>query len=433
MNLSSSQQNKQIQTISQVLSPQIIQMLQTFSLPYSKLLEKVKNASEENMCLEITQEDQLLSFSTDKRTGSSTIDAKEMASDYKETLESFLLNQINDLYLKKKDTDILLYLISHLDSRGYLTNYSTIKPTILDKFTISERKLNQILSILHSFEPDGIGARDLKECLLIQVNHYDFENLTLKELLVTFIKNHLEILDTSTNELDIQTIARELSITPDGVLGLIEFIRNNLTPTPSNLFSESKNNIQTIIPSFDITYDNGRISIINLEEKYGVKISISKKYEQMLADPSTDSKTKQFINEKLTAAKQLKESLENRHKTLAALVRYTIDIQHNFILHGKLFLVPLLQKNVAASLNISTSTVSRMVTSKYIRTPHGIFPIKTLCPRNHFGKTSQQLTLIVKDIIKENPSYSDKEIKDILAKKYHIQIARRTINKYRHL
>jgi RNA polymerase sigma-54 factor len=427
MNINQNLSQTQIQTLKQLLSPKMIQMLGTFSLSYSDLVDQISEAAQENVFVEVTQSDELFSMHGIKSSGGSDLDFSESVSQGT-SLIGFLHDQIELQHMGEKDRQILIFLADHLDSRGYIENYPEVREEATEHFGIQERKVNDMLKILQSFEPDGVGARSLKECLLIQVQHYDFDNEYLQELLTELIKSHLQ----NFENIDIDNIADSMDIEPEGVEALITFIRNNLNPNPGLGYSNETNN-NHIVPSFEVTVENGKIKILNLEERHGIKITISDKYTTLIEDPNTDDETRAFLKQKLEAAKTLKESLENRHKNLDALIHYVVHKQTAFVHHGTLFLEPLLQKDIAQHLGISPSTVSRIVSSKFVRTPHGTLPIKALCPRSHFGKTSERLKLIVSELSEKHPNLSDEKLRALLQKDFGLPIARRTVAKYRAL
>lgn len=428
MHLNQNVTQSQIQTLKQLLSPKMIQMLGTFSLSYSDLVDQISEAAQENVFVEVSQNDELFSmYGTKGSSSGSDFDFTDSVSQGT-SLIGFIHDQIDLQHLGEKDTQILTYLADHLDSRGFLENYVELKVEISEHFGIQERKVHDMLKILQTFEPDGVGARSLKECLLIQVKHYDFDNQYLQELLTELIKDYLNDFEN----IDITTIADKMDIEPEGVEGLIAFIRNNLNPNPGIGYSSTQLN-QHIVPSFEVHLENGVIKIVNLEERHGVKITISEKYTQLIEDPNTDAETKAFLKQKLQAAQTLKDNLENRHKNLDSLIHYVVHKQTAFVHHGLLFLEPLLQKDIAQHLAISPSTVSRIVSSKYVRTPHGTFPIKALCPRSHFGKTSERLKLIVSELSEKHPTLSDEKLRKLLQHEFGLPIARRTVAKYRAL
>ena len=224
-------------------------------------------------------------------------------------------------------------------------------------------------------------------------------------------------------------IAKALSIESEGIQAVEQFLQQNLDPNPGKHFSSSRNT-DIIIPSFQVDWKDNHISLTNLEEEKGIKVGLSDKYQLMLDSDELDKKTRDFLKEKLNKAKEWIQQLEERKRNFERLVQHIIDTQQKFVQKGPLFLVPLLQKDVARFLGVSNSTVSRIVSSKYIQTPHGVFSLKQLCPRNHFGKTKQQLEQVLALVINENPSLSDEKIKRILHQD-GIFIARRTIAKYR--
>lgn len=416
----------------QSLNQKMIQMMKLFNRSYFDLVDDIKQETKDNVLLEVERDDQLLSHSfqsTRKNTSDDGYDVSDYAVDNSgQSLSDFLLKQLNFQHIDPKDKKIAEKLIENIDNRGFISNYDQVKKEISESLAVSERKIKDVLTIIQHFEPEGVGARNLKECLLIQVEQTDFENEEIRHLLIKLIKNHLdEIGSDNSNKL-----AEKLNISPEGVLALIQYIRENLNPNPGAPFSDASPE-QYITPSFEVSADNDQIHLKNLEFEQGIKLTISNKYLQLLDDPKIDPETKAFLKDKYQRAKDLIENIENRRKNLEKLVTYIVNFQHLFIKKGPLYLEPLLQKDVAKKTDLSSSTVSRILSSKFIRTEWGTFALKQLCPRNHFGKTSERLKLLVIEIIKTNPGLSDQKLSIILKRDYHINIARRTVTKYRHL
>ncbi|MFC1753866.1 RNA polymerase factor sigma-54 [Thermoproteota archaeon] len=423
---------RQEMQLKQILSPMMIQMMKTFQQPYSELIQSIYTASNENVCIEITQDDQLASYSAGRyRTSVSENEPKrdiaDISSDliHSETLYEHLMSQLNLENLNEKDIKIAEQIIEAINDDGYIENYNELKQEIMDSFEVADRKVNDILKIVQTFEPDGVGARSLKECLLIQIDNHQFENEKLEQLLKKAVTDCLDEL----KEKKYEKAAKKLEIDVQGIQAVAEFIKQNLTPNPGGEFS-SQSKTDYIIPSFEVSIVANTIHLVNLEEKKGIKIGISEKYERLLKDPNSDEKTKDYLKEKYRKAKEFVESIQRRYENLQELVSFIVQKQYKFVEKGPLYLVPLLQKEAAEHLDISSSTVSRIVSSKYIQTPHGLFSLKQLCPRSHFGKTSVQMKLLIQDLMTKNPSASDEQIKEIL-KKDNIYIARRTIAKYR--
>jgi RNA polymerase sigma-54 factor len=432
MNIGQNLFQKQTQQLKQHLSPKMIQMLGTFGLSYSDLVDTIKKESQDNVFVEITKFDELHQYSKSNQSqsfmGQDISDFAADTSDKTMDIYTFVVKQIDLLHLPKRDILILQHLCESLDSRGYIQNYAEVRKDLAKQFGVQERKINSILTILQSLDPDGVGARDLKECLLIQVDNHDFSSDALKDVLSRLITHHLDDL----SEEKFETIAKKLKIEIDGVRSLAGFIRDNLNPNPGIAFSTTAFN-QHIIPSFEVHLEGNQLVVTNLEEKHGINISISKKYLQLLDDPATDKETKAFLKTKLEAAQTLQENIQKRIDMLNSLSSYVCNKQIAFIQHGDAFIEPLLQKDIAQILDITPSTVSRSVSSKFIITPHGTYSLKQLCPRSHFGKTSERLKNIVQELASKYPGFSDEKLMRILNVDFDIPLARRTVAKYRAL
>jgi len=422
MQLNSRQQVKQVQTIRQLLSPKTIQLMKTFQLSYTELCQEINRVSEENVLLEVHQRE-FVSVSS-YQLGDDVSDYAKTTEDYQD-LNQYLTNQIESLYLPNTEEKVLKKLITYLDERGYFHEFKSIQKEIAQSYQVSERKVMELFKLIHTLEPEGVGARSVQECLEIQLSHKNIENDELTAVLTKVIKNHLDQL----GEKKYQEIAKKLGIPEDGVIAIEEYIKANFTPNPCQLFSTQKTS-EIIIPSFEVKVNAGEIEIINLESKQGPKVSLSQKYLQLLEDPKTDKKTKKYLNEKLEEAKSLIERLEARYKSTETLVEFLVDHQKLFLEKGSLFLNPMPQKKVASELGKDPSTISRMVSSKYIYTPQGVISLKQLCPRDHFGKTAKQLSLMIKQLATDHPELSDAKLAQLLEKN-GIKIARRTVNKYR--
>jgi RNA polymerase sigma-54 factor len=434
MKLQQRSQLKLAQKQKQVLSHKMIQMMKIFNKSYTDLVEDINQESKENVLLEIERDDQLLSQSLSNsgsmtQAGDTVADVSEYAVDHSgQSLHQFLQKQLNFLHIDKKDKKVAELLIEHIDDRGFITDYDEIKVEIMSKLAVSDRKVRDTLKIIQHFEPEGVGARSLKECLLIQIEQTDLENEELSDLLKKIVSSHLDEL----GENNFEKLSEKLNIPIEGVEALAEYIRVNLSPNPGAPFSSQSNHFY-ITPSFEVYSDQNKIILKNLEYEQGVKLSLSQKYLQILEDPKTDQDTKLFLKEKLAKAQELISNIENRRRNLDQLVTFIINTQQLFVKKGPLYLEPLLQKQIAEKIDISNSTVSRILSSKFIRTEWGVFALKQLCPRNHFGKTAERLQLLIADVIKENPGLSDQKISELLKRNFRMDIARRTVTKYRHL
>jgi RNA polymerase sigma-54 factor len=422
---------KQQLKLSQILSPRMIQMLKTFQMSYADLAESAATQVKENVLLEVVRYDTLSTEYLGRRKGSEGFQGKDFseytaAKSDKDRLDTYLMSQLDMEKLSPKDHKIAEFLISHVNDRGYLDAWETVSAEAQQQFSIDTRKLNQVLKVIQSFEPEGVGARTVSECLLIQLEQQELESDRLRQVLKQVITAHLE----SIGDQRYAEVAKSLGIEPEGVEAISDFIRNNLNPSPGSSFSDS--DVAQVVPSFEAYVEDEKLVITNLEETKGLQLGLNSRYMAMLQDPGTDQETKAYLEERFQKAKELIEHIQRRRETIQRLAVYVIEKQRLFMHYGPLYLEPLLQKDVAQYLGLSNSTVSRIVSGKYIQTPHGTFALKQLCPRGHFGKTSVRLRQIVHDLGLRHPDYSDEKLRVLLCK-MGLDMARRTIAKYRKL
>lgn len=416
------------------LSPKIIHMLKILNLSYAELLDHIEKEAEENVMLEIDRPDRLLEylrFLGDDKKLRKQVDFDEYPGlenvKYSEkNLHNALFEQLEIENPEEPYYSICKDLIENIDERGYLPNYYELRPRLEEKFNTSRPSVDKALKIIQSFEPDGVGARDLKECLEIQINEYNFENEELQELLLTVVANHLKDL----SEEKFSKIAEKLNIKESGVKHISAFIKENLTPYPGSAFGSAA---RPVIPSFAIEEDEGKYQLINLEKEYGPKLSLNAPYQKMLEDKNADDETKKYLKEKLAKAQELIDNINRRQHTFEKIMAHITQKQIPFLKNGSSWLRGLLQKSIAAELSLHPSTISRAIADKYVQTPQGQIPIKKMCPRENNGISVPRIQSIINDIVnaedKNNP-LSDEEIKTIL-KLEGVTIERRTVAAYR--
>ncbi len=422
------------QTMELLLSPRMLQMLKVLNLSYADLVDQVTKEAEENPLLEVERRDEYVEFirylTSDKKIKKEADFAElpglENIGNVEKTLIEHLLEQLELEDLDQTHHDIAKTIIENIDDFGYIVNYPRLREQIMKDFSVSRPTVDKILKIVQGFEPEGIGARDLKECLLIQIREYNFENQALQEVLIKAVEKYLEEISSQ----DFSKVSKGLGIPESGVAEIANFIKNNLNPNPGASFGgETKH----VIPSFAVEKTEKGYKLINLETRYGPVINISPQYLKMLDDPKTDAKTKEFLKEKLKTAKNLIEDFSKRSETLEKIVRNIIETQEQFFAKGIAWLRPLTQKSLAEEFGLHPSTISRTVAEKYIQTPQGLFPLRSLCPRGPKGMTVTRLKAILADIIKnENKSspLTDKQITEIM-KERGAKIDRRTVAFYR--
>jgi RNA polymerase sigma-54 factor len=306
-----------------------------------------------------------------------------------------------------------------------LQDYPALREQIEKELEISRPTVDKTLKIIQTFEPDGVGARNLKECLLIQLVEHNFENADLQEIIETIIEKHLEDLAAQ----NYAKIAAALNIREEGVVQVGQFIRNNLNPKPGSRFGKEELHI---VPSFSLQLTGGKLKVINLEERYGPKLKLSAEYENMLSSP-LDEKTRNYLKEKLARARDLIDGIKKRQETQNKIASRIVDEQLLFLQKGTNWVKPLLQKTIAEELGVHPSTVSRALSEKYIQTPKGIFHLKFLCQRSWLGVPKTRLKELIEEVIQnaaQTETVSDEKIRQKLAE-HGIVASRRTIAEYR--
>jgi RNA polymerase sigma-54 factor len=422
------------QTLEMMLSPRMLQMLKVLNLSYADLVEEITQKTEENVMLELEKPDRLFEYlkaiSTEKIPGSKLVGEElpgvEALADTHEDLSSHLLDQIKLEDLSDTEERIAELMIDGLDEHGYIKDYPALCDVIQKELDVTQGEIDDVLEIVQALEPEGVAARSLKECLLIQINEYNFDSPQLKEILKKAVDKHLE--DFADRDLD--KVAKSLKITAEGAASLAEFIKKNLNPDPASIYNTAS---PCVVPSFFIKKEKGKYIAVNLEKQYGPVIKISAQYEKMLNDPKTDAKTMEFLKARLYAAKDFLENINKRHETIAKIMDRIVGTQEDFFEGTQLQMKPLMQKDIADELGLHPSTISRAISNKYIQTPKGVFRLKFLCPRDIKGMTSSQISKLVEEAISSESSASpatDDKIVEKLAEK-GINIKRRTVASYR--
>jgi len=340
------------------------------------------------------------------------------------SLQDFLFNQFNLLDITAEQRLIGENIIYNIDDNGYLQ--SSVQELAAASNNARIEDVDAVLALVQSLDPPGVGARDLKECLLQQLFDADRHPLE-KELII----NHLE--DIHMNRFP--KIMRETNRTAEEVQAAIEYIKAHLNPRPGNVFSSEKPQYITpdiIVEAVEEDYE------VRLEDNHLPQLYISPLYQKMLGDSSTSEQAKEFIRRKIQAARWLIDAIEQRRNTLKKIAHELVSFQKDFLDRGISALRPLKMRTIADATGVHVSTVSRAIADKYVQTPRGIFPLKfffTGGTRNFEGtmtsrKSVKQLLMdVIKGEDKVNP-LSDGDIATRLQNE-GIDIARRTVTKYR--
>ena len=348
----------------------------------------------------------------------------EQFTSKEETLEDFLLLQLTFSKLDGQDLKVGRFLVEAIDENGYLT-VSTDQ--VAKAFNISMEDVERILDVIQTFEPSGVGARNLKECLIIQLAAKGL----LEEAIEYIILNHLE--DLGDNRLN--KVSKATGIPINQVQMVCDLIRT-LEPKPGRSFSTGES-VKYIVPDVLVEkVDDDYIVVSNDGSTPHLKVSsyyssLSKQYKE-------DEELSKYLSERLNSAYWLIKSIEQRKRTIYNVASAVVAYQKDFFDKGPKFLKTLTLKQVAESIGVHESTVSRSVNGKYVQTPRGVFEIKYffssgITGQDGEGVSSNSIKTMIREIIDSEDTakpYSDQDIVGILSEK-GIEISRRTVAKYR--
>lgn len=340
-----------------------------------------------------------------------------------ESLQQHLIDQITLCDCDETTKENLVLLIGSLDENGYLNE----SPSNLSlQLNIPYPQFLEALDILKTFNPAGIGAKDLQECLLIQLKRKQKED----SLAHTIIDETYPLLLRRR----IQEIAKKLKVSDEAIQKALEEIAS-MDPSPGKRFSADTNNV--IEPDIKI-YLEDDIWKIELNNEYIPKLRISQKYKDLLAQGNLSKKEKEYLVENMRSGKFLINSLDQRQNTLKKLSQKIIEQQPKFFVKSNPSLQPMTMQQIADDVGVHETTISRAIANKYAKTPHGVFPLKHFFNSGFTSESGETIAnrsikeTIEKIIQKEDPKkpISDQAISKELEKE-GIKIARRTVAKYR--
>ena len=340
------------------------------------------------------------------------------------SLTDHLMMQLDFVPMKPACKMIAKYLIESLDENGYLT--STVKE-VCQVFRAREEKVLEALAVIQGFEPIGVGARDLKECLLIQLRHRGKDKPETRKI----VENHLE--DIADNRL--AHISKALGISTKEVQNIRDEIRS-LEPKPGRQFGSAGDN-RYIIP--DVTVEKvGDEYIVLVNDNTAPMLNISPYYQKMLMEADKESQIARFLTGRLNSALWLIRSIEQRRQTIYNVVNAVVSYQQDFMEYGSKHLKTLTLKQIADEVGVHESTVSRSINGKYMQTPRGLFEIRYfftsgVTGNDGSGIASESIKTIIREMVdSEDPKapLSDQAIAESMAE-CGIEISRRTIAKYR--
>ncbi|MDR3219134.1 MAG: RNA polymerase factor sigma-54 [Dysgonamonadaceae bacterium] len=453
------------QKLIQKLSPLQIQTIKLLELPLIQLEERIKKELEENPVLEEEDvnfddqtpdtidsnddeftledyiEDDIPNYKTSVNNNSRDEPKEYSTMSNSVSLQQLLEEQLAFHYLNNREHTLGLFIIGSIDNDGYLRrDLLSITDDIAFKMGMEStaEELEEILKIIQTFDPPGVGARTLKECLLIQLKNKEQTNeikaakLILDECFDEFSKKHYS------------KIILKLNIGEDLLRDSVHEILK-LNPKPGtgyeNMYTEQA---QQIIPDFILEYKNGEAEL-SLNSHDMPELKVNKDYSEIIDNyaskdnPSQDEKdTVNFVKQKIDSAKWFIDSLKQRQQTLLSTMWAIMKFQNEYFKTGdESNLRPMILKDIAERTGLDVSTVSRVVNSKYVQCDWGIFSLRFFFSEGIQSKTGEVSTREVKKIIVEcinNENkvtpLTDEELKVILKNKGYV-IARRTVAKYR--
>ncbi|MBQ0117824.1 MAG: RNA polymerase factor sigma-54 [Flavobacterium sp.] len=470
-------QNLQLK-LSQKLSPQQIQLMKLIQLPTIAFEQRLKEELVENPALETGKEEldntddyESENFEDYDDYDSEKIDANEInideylsddeTPDYKYKTDNYsdddedktmpfaatvsfhqdLINQLNTFILNDEDRMIAEFLVGSIDDTGYIRR-DTID--IVDDLAFSqgiytdEKNLERMLHIIHQLEPTGVGARDLQECLLLQLRSKT--PTASVELAIQIIEDQFDAFTKKHYDKLIQ----KFDVSREDLRKAIDEIEK-LNPKPGGAYDSSSRSVEHITPDFTIRINNNELELL-LNGRNNPELHVSRDYQEMLKTYK-DSKDKsnqqkdavQFIKQKLDSAKWFIDAIKQRNETLLVTMSAIMQYQEEYFLEGdETKLKPMILKDIADMVGLDISTISRVANSKYVDTPYGTKLIKEYFSEAMMNDQGEEVSTIeIKNILQKlieeedkNKPLPDEKLAELLKDKGY-PIARRTIAKYR--
>lgn len=343
----------------------------------------------------------------------------------KGTLIDHLLWQLHMGHFSPEEVRIGEEIIGNIDEGGYLR--SSLEE-ISQVCSVSEGDVLSTLERIQEFDPTGVGARDLRECLLIQARFLGMQGGVVEQILL----NNLKDLETRNYKL----ISRDLGVDLNQVLIAAKIIAG-LDPRPGRIFGAD--DVHYISPDIFVS-KLGDDYIVMLNEEGLPNLKVSPFYSEARSNGSVDSRAEEYIGEKIRSALWLIKSIQQRQRTIYKVSKSIVRFQREFFDHGIEYLRPLVLRDVADDIGMHESTISRVTTNKYMQTPQGLFELKYffnsgLATSGGDFVASESVKMRIREIIEKEDHlkpYSDQKIAEMLAGET-VNIARRTVTKYREL
>jgi len=472
------------QTLSQKLSPQQIQFIKLLQIPTTELSSRVEEELEINPALEEGREDPIQDNDSsdpdekpfddpDEVPEGEGIDDKINIEDYLRdsdqagyklqgdgpsaddedrdipvvsgtTINDLLIQQLSFLPLSEKKMAIGMQLIGSIDNDGYIRRdlFSIANDLAFSQnIDTTEEELEDILDMIQQFDPPGIAARNLQECLILQLDRKR-GNYEVASLAIQIVEDHFEDFTKKHYE----KIEKRLGVDDHDLMKDAISMIIHLNPKPGEVSEGTGGGSQFITPDFILVNNSGKLEL-SLNGQNAPELKVNRTYRNMLEHlAKTTNKTKQekealgFIKQKLDSAQWFIDAIRQRQQTLLRTMNAIVEFQYDYFLEGdESKLKPMILKDVASTIEMDISTVSRVTNSKFVQTDFGTFPLKYFFSEGIASTTdgedhsSREVKSILKEIIdredKEKPLSDEKLEEMLIARGY--QIARRTVAKYR--
>ena len=456
---------KQVLSLQQKLSPQQIQMIKLLELPTVQLEQRIKQEIEDNIVLEeeerpaedeqapqqisveeYLREDDTPAYKSRINNYSKDDKPRPVYLTGGRSLQEYLVEQLGYRNLSEREMRLTAFLIGSIDEDGYLRrDLESVADDIAFSVGIetTAEELERLLNVIHELEPAGVGARNLRECLLLQMEQMPVRTRArrLARRILTnyfdeFVKKHYEKLMT------------RLQVSEEDFREAIGEIKR-LSPKPGNLYTEGGTDTTPyIIPDFILDYHDGQFDL-SLNSYNVPEVRVNRRYTEMIREMvapdgtvrEKDREAIQFVKNKIDSAKWFISAIRQRHDTLMRTMQTILDYQREYFRDGdKSKLRPMILKDIADRTGLDVSTISRVVNSKYVQTQFGIILLKSLFSEAMQTESGEEVSsyeiknILQRCIDEENKRHplTDETLMDILNAKGY-RIARRTVAKYREM
>ncbi len=420
----------QQQTLKLTMTQELTQAIALLQYNAQELSEFLENKALENPLLQIESRNVQAMDPRSDRTKSVRKNVEKDKQNWIEQigkkeifLDEYLISQLNFEIVNSKSKKVIDYVIDSIDENGY---FRAELGEVAARLHVTEEEVNESLEIIQGLEPAGIGARNLQECLLLQLKRLEKRNEIAEEI----VKHYF----SAFADKKWKDIAKQLGVKLADIQEVFDFIQT-LNPRPASAFQNEKSSY--IVPDVLIKWD-GNSFVISVFDEVLPKVSFNKEYYQKFSS-SKDKQVNRFIQENYQDYQWIARSLEQRRETLTKVSLKIVEKQPEFFKQGPANLRPLTMKEIADELDIHESTVSRTVREKYAQTPFGTFELRsffssTIKTTSDENTSSTQVKNIISKLIAEENKQkplSDQEIVQLLKEQEEMVVSRRTIAKYR--